>query len=202
MKSERHLNIMLLVLLVGAIMILARHEDCIIGDREAAQPAELPHVEVRMDTVWVHDTVFVRLPSLMTEVVRTMPATVDTEAVLASYFAVRTYADTLRLRDVATVYIADTVTENRLHGRQMSYDLAMMQPRIIYDPPDKEGTDFNPRKGTSTARMALSVGVQLGSEQAAVLGGVRWKCTELGVGYDMRLHAPSILIKHDIGLWQ
>lgn len=198
--NERHLNIMLLVLLAIAITILARHEDCILGE-DATQPSLLPHVEVRMDTVWIHDTVVVSRPVPGKVIVRTVPAQVDTADILTAYYAVRTYTDTLQLRDVATVYIDDTVQENILRGRQMRYDLAQLQPRILYDPPNAGNTHIGPRNGTSSARLALSVGVQLGSEQAAVMGGIRWKRTELGVGYDIRLHAPSILLKHDIGLW-
>lgn len=196
MKNERILNVVLAA--IALMVILAWKED---GD--LLPPAAQPAVEVRMDTVHVHDTIYASLPPMVREVVRTVPAEVDTAALLAAFYAVRTYADTLHLQDMATVYLQDTVTENALHGRLVSYDLARLQPRITYLPQAGKptGTRMETPGKASPARLALTAGVQLGSGQAAVMGGVRWRRTELGVGYDLRLHAPSLTLKYDVALW-
>ncbi|MBR4533074.1 MAG: hypothetical protein IKO85_00800 [Bacteroidaceae bacterium] len=198
MKNERILNVVLGAIALVLVVLLAWRED---GD--LLPPAALPAVEVRMDTVWVHDTLFLSQPGMVNEVVRMVPAEVDTAALLASFYAVRTYADTVHLQDVATVYLSDTVTENALHGRLVSYDLALMQPRITYIPPS---ADTRPASGgtgqLSPPRLALSLGTQLGSEQAALVVGLRLKRAELGIGYDLRLHAPSVTLKYDIWQWQ
>ncbi|MBR4533068.1 MAG: hypothetical protein IKO85_00770 [Bacteroidaceae bacterium] len=41
-----------------------------------------------------------------------------------------------------------------------------------------------------------------GNEQAALVVGLRLKRAELGIGYDLRLHAPSVTLKYDIWQWQ
>ena len=198
MKNERILNVVLAAIAFMLLVILGWKED---GDLQPT--ATLPAVEVRMDTAYVHDTIYQSLPPMVREVVRTVPAEVDTAALLEAYYAVRTYADTLHLQDVATVYLSDTVTENALHGRLVSYDLARLQPRITYLPPAGEptGTRIEVPGKTSPARLALTAGVQLGSEQAAFMAGVRWRRTEFGIGYDLRLRAPSITLKYDVALW-
>ena len=208
MKRDRILNMLLGGLLLGLLVVLSGHEDCLLGGRRVEhtspnQVASPPRVEVRLDTLWLHDTIYRSLPPKVVEVVRPVPSAVDTSSVLSAYYAVRTYTDTLRLFDVATVYVDDTVTENSLRGRLFRYDLAQMQPRIAYIP-SAEPTGAVGGSGEKKAfpRLALSVGVQLGREQASVMGGFRWKRTELGVGYDLRLHAASVMVKYDVWRWK
>ncbi|MBQ7496202.1 MAG: hypothetical protein IJT75_10755, partial [Bacteroidaceae bacterium] len=188
-KSERILNILLAAMVLLMAWMIAEHEDCILGDHTS----EPPIVELRIDTVWVHDTIETPGPVVVREEVREVPARVDTAAVLQRYFTARTLSDTFHLRDVATVRITDTVFQNNIVARTIDYDLAKLDISL---------QRRKPRIGTPPARLALSVGVQLGSEQTAVIGGVRCKRTELGLGYDLSLHAPSIFFKYDLWQWQ
>jgi len=153
---------------------------------------ENPIVELHIDTLWLHDTILTAGPVVVREEVREVPADVDTAAIISSYFTARTLTDSFRLRDMATVRITDTLFQNDIIGRAIDFDLAQLD--VSYDIHEH-------RKGTP-ARLALTVGVQLGREQAALMGGVRFKRAELGVGYDFRLHAPSITLKYDIMQWQ
>lgn len=163
--------------------------------------AQPPMVRLQVDTLWVHDTLHVHHPAVVREVTRPVPAEVDTAAILAAFHTQRIYADTIRLRDAATVYISDTLEQNMISGRGVSYDLVQLEPTIIYDPPPAGEASFNNRR-SSSARLALTAGVQLGREQAAVAAGLRIRRAEILGAYDLRLHAPSITLKYDILQWQ
>ena len=164
----------------------------LLGSRVSHRPAEEPTVELRIDTMWCHDTIVKPGPVLVWEEVREVTADIDTMAIVQAYYTTRIMADTFRLRDMAEVHIVDTLVENKIIGRYIDYDLAQLD--ISYD-------IHETRKGTP-ARLALTVGVQLGREHAALMGGVRFKRTELGAGYDFRLHAPSLTLKYDILQWR
>lgn len=188
MKHERFISVVLAAMLLAIIMLVAGLED---GLRD--RTAELPMVEMRIDTVWVHDTIKTPGPVVVREEVREVPADVDTAAILQQYFTARTLSDTFHLRDVATVRITDTVLENNIVGRMVDYELAQLVPSAV---------TFYPSEKTLHSRLALTAGMQLGGEQAAVMGGVRFKRTELGLGYDLRLRRPSVFFKYDLWQWQ
>ena len=190
MKSERILNILLAAMVLLMAWMIAEHEDCILGDHTS----EPPIVELRIDTVWVHDTIFTGAPVMVKERVREVPASVDTAAIVAAFYTERTFSDTFHLRDMATVRITDAVVQNSIVGRTVDYDLATLQPRVVCFPSGKP-------TGTN-ARLALSVGVQLGGEQTAVMAGLRYGRTELAGGYDLRLKAPSVFLKYDLWQWR
>lgn len=180
-----------LLIILGAIEARRHHTD-------VAQPTM---VRLQVDTLWVHDTLHVHHPAVVREVTRPVPAEVDTAAILAAYYTQRIYADTIRLRDAATVYLSDTLEHNMLCGRGVRYDLMQLEPTIIYDPPPAGEASLNKRH-SSSARLALTAGVQLGREQAAVAAGLRIRRAEILGAYDLRLHAPSITLKYDIIEWQ
>lgn len=187
MKRERILNIVLAGMAAVLVFAVSQLESEI--ERLRTEP---PAVEVRIDTVWVCDTILTPGPVVVREEVREVPAIVDTAEILQQYFTARVLADTFQLRDVATVRVTDTLFQNNIIGRAVDYDLAMLDISAEYKGPEKP----------SQARLALSLGVQLGSEQAAVIGGIRYKRVEVGVGYDLRLRAPSILLKYDLWQWR
>ena len=152
---------------------------------------EEPIVELKIDTCWIHDTIRTAGPVVVREEVREVPAAVDTAAILSAYYTERIISDSFHLRDVATVRITDTLFANAIIGRQVDYDLALLQPSVTVS-------------GANTRRpqLALSVGVQIGREQAALMAGFRFKRTEVLGGYDFRLKSPSVTIKYDIKQWQ
>lgn len=186
MKIERILNIVLAVATIVAIGMMAMM--CHNIHNVMSEP---PVVELRIDTTWVHDTIRTAGPVVVREEVREVPAAVDTAAILSAYYTERTLSDTFHLRDVATVRITDTLYMNNIVGRQVDYDLATLD--VSYE--------VKYRNCYTQPRMALSLGAQLGREQAAVMVGLRRKRAELLAGYDLRLHAPSVTLKYDLKQW-
>lgn len=187
MKRE---GIVCLFFMALLIFMLAKIEGCIQKHRDTSPDSLL--VEVRIDTLWIHDTLHVYHPAVIRELTRPVPAEVDTAAILASHFMTRVYADTLRIADVATVHISDSVSENRLQSRSIDWVAAQLEPVVTVTKPPN----------VVTPRLALSTGVQLGTKQATVVVGLRIKRAELLAGYDLRLHTPNITLKYDIWQWQ
>ena len=188
MKHERILNIVLATMLLAMMFVLSWHEKCLLGERSDGTPA----VELRIDTVWVRDTILTTSPVVVREEVREVPASVDTAAIVQHYFTARVLSDTFHLRDMVTVRITDTLFQNDIVGRTVDYDLATLEPTVIY----------TPAAGQRHPRVALSAGVQLGREQVAVLAGLRIRRAELLGGYDLRLRAASVSLKYDVWQWQ
>ena len=186
--NERKVNIILIILMVAILASMAWMEE----RWESQPPAGEPKIDLRIDTVWVHDTIQTPGPVVVREEVREVPRTVDTAAIVQQYYTARVLSDTFHLRDMATVRITDTVFQNDIVGRTIDYDLATLEPTVIY----------TPAAGQKHPRVALSAGVQLGREQAALMAGVRIKRAEVLGGYDFRLRAPSITFKYDILQWQ
>ncbi len=144
-------------------------------------------VDLRIDTLWVHDTLQSPGPVEVKYREKTVPADVDTAAILQKYYTERIMADTLRLKDMATVYIRDTVYMNNIIGRYVDYDLARL---------DISATAPRAKK------WALSLGTSIGRQQAAVLAGIRYKRADIAAGYDFRQRAPMVTLKYDILQWQ
>lgn len=161
----------------------------LLGGRVSQCSTEAPTVELRIDTMWCHDTIVKLGPVLVWEEVREVPADIDTMAVVQAYYTTRVMADTFRLKDMAEVHIVDTVIENKIVGRYIDYDLAHLNVTTSVH-------------GTATPRLALSIGAQMGTEQASLMAGIRIRRTEILGGYDFRLHAPSITLKYDILKWR
>lgn len=203
MKRERILNIVLGTLLLVLVAALAFDDERRTGMMTARhQPAEGLVVKLHTDTVWIHDTIRTAGPVVVREEVREVPAAVDTAAILSAYYTARTLSDTFHLRDVATVRITDTLLQNDIVGRHVDYDLAQVVPTAVTIYPSETPTDRIASRIGTPVRLALSLGAQLGSEQAAVMGGVRFKRVELVGAYDLRLRAPSITLKFDVRQWQ
>ena len=161
----------------------------LLGSRVSSHTEE-PTVELRIDTMWCHDTIVKPGPVLVWEEVREVPADIDTMAIVQAYYTTRVMADTLRLQDMAEVHIVDTVVENKIVGRYIDYDLAHLD------------VTASVHGKTAAPRLALTVGAQMGTEQAALLAGVRIRRAEILGGYDFRLHAPNITLKYDILQWR
>lgn len=189
MKRERILNIVLAAMAAVLIYIISLQESEIERLR-----TETPAVEIRMDTVWVRDTIQTSGPVVVREEVREVPASVDTAAILQRYYTARVLADTFHLRDVATVFVQDTLFQNDIIGRSVDYELATLIPRLEFSAP--------PAAASSSPRLALSIGAQLGTEQAAVMAGLRLRRAEILGAYDLRLRAPSLILKYDLWQWQ
>ena len=88
-----------------------------------------PKIEYRYDTVWVDVPVDVPVPykvvcihtdTIYKYITDTVLTDVDTAAILASYFAVLTYNDTIRDSQIA-IYLQEKVSQNRIISRDLAY---------------------------------------------------------------------------------
>lgn len=192
MKKERLIILLLAAALMAALTYIDRRLTA--GRQCAAGP---PVVELRIDTVWIRDTLTLRRPALVREVVREVPAAVDTAAILADYHAARAYADTLRIADVATVRLLDTVAENRLRSRHVAYDVMRLQPAAVALRPPDAGA----RPSAAAPRLALTAGLQTGARQLAPALGLRYRRAAVLAAYDLRLRTPSVTLTFDIVTW-
>lgn len=180
MKFNRFILIILLVFVGAADFMLWR---------QATAPVAPPgdSVVIDLDTVWVYDTIYSEGPTIYVEKTVPVPSDVDTAAILQQHYTMRVLHDSVHLRDMATVFIIDTLFRNDIVGRQIRYDLATFDTHITLQP--------------KKPRLSLSMGAQLGKEEAAVLGGVRYKRSEFLAGYDFRHRSPSLTFKYDIIQW-
>ena len=195
MNKQRLITILLAVLAAAAIVVID-HMDSRLTDRHCA--AEPPVVELRIDTVWLHDTIATSRPAMVREVVREVPARVDTAAILAAFYAARAYADTLRIADVATVCLLDTIAENSIRSRRVAFDVMRLQPTAVALQPPDAAT----RTAPAAPRLAITAGLQAGPRQLAPTLGLRYRRATVAAAYDLRLNAPSVTLCFDIVQWQ
>ncbi|MBO4906232.1 MAG: hypothetical protein J5486_04235 [Bacteroidaceae bacterium] len=92
---------------------------------------------------------------------------------------------------MATAYILDTVSQNSIVSRSLSFDVAQLAVTATCQP-------LRPRP----PRLSLSAGLQMGRHHLAPYAGLRMRRTEIGLGYDVRLHSPTITLKYDLFQWQ
>lgn len=85
---------------------------------------------VTTDTIRHTDTITRPVPYPAHIIVHTPPAQIDTAAVIAAYFESRVYNDTLVNTPLLTVSVADTVRENALQGRKVSYTYAQTEATV------------------------------------------------------------------------
>ena len=119
------------VLLCLVLMIGGSTASYFIGYRHGAIS-----VQKQIDTIRVHDTLTIEKPQLVKEIYLRIPAKVDTAAILASQFTERIYRDTVKVPDVMTVVMTDTLRENILTGRDFIYDIHLptFRPKHAFSP--------------------------------------------------------------------
>src|ERR1044072_2600105 len=106
-------------------------------------PAPCPQVQSRVDTQYINvysspavdtiylpgDTVYrkVRVPGkdsmIFVEIVRSVPAKVDTQAILQDYYSLIIQTDSIKIPN-GSVHTIDTVTKNRIVGRKLDVVMA------------------------------------------------------------------------------
>ena len=112
---------------------------------------------------------------------------IDTLAILADYYAVRTYEDT-QVLDSLNITITDTVSQNQILGRKIAYNFTYPRKTI------KETIYLNKRE------LYFGVGVTGNPDQLQYLGGEmvyknkKRQAYGLGVGVDQNL-VPVISVR-------
>lgn len=133
---------------------------------------------LRTDTIYSVDTLVLQAPAVIKEIPVPMPVDVDTAAILAAYHTQRVYNDPVISTPVLHVEIVDTVYQNLLMGRSVSYQIK--QPV------------FN---------NALSFGLSVAPHHTFLNVGYRHKRTELMAGYDVFNKAVMMSAKYDFFRW-
>ena len=177
MNDTRLKTIVSCVLLCLALMIGGSIASYFIGYRHGAIS-----VQQQIDTIRVHDTLTIEKPQLVKEVYLRIPAKVDTAAILASHFTERVYRDTVKVPDVMTVVLTDTVRENILTGRDFIYDIHL------------------PTFRTASSH-AISLGGSAGHDFYTLQAAYRYKRFTLGGGYEFHTRQPYVKLSYDIIQW-
>lgn len=110
---------------------------------------------------------------------RTVPARVDTAAILADYFNERHYRDTIVQRPYLRVELTDVVGQNRLLDRRVVVNYR--QP-VVRD-------------------NALTLGADLGRGLCAVVAGYRRRSWEFRAGYDFTNRTPVVGVQKTLWQW-
>lgn len=133
------------------------------------------------DTIMVIDTVHIESPVKIRRIPVSVPALVDTQAILKDYFAKNIYQDTLIRTEVLSVVIRDTVEKNGLSGREVYYTLR--QP-VLHEK----------HNGLSLSSMFAfkSIPVTLNYEREA------WR---FSAGYDVVNNVPVIGVGYRFARW-
>lgn len=147
----------------------------ILGRCTARQPMPeaLPAVAVE-----ITDTL-VDVISEPVVVERTVPARVDTAAILADYFNERHYRDTIVERPYLRVELTDVVGQNRLLDRRVVVNYRQ------------------PAAGDN----ALTLGADLGRGLCSVVAGYRRKTWEFRAGYDFTNRTPVVGVQKTLWQW-
>ena len=165
------------VLLCLALLIGGSLASYFIGYRHGAIS-----VQKQIDTIRVHDTLTIEKPQLVKEVYLRIPEKVDTAAILASHFTERIYRDTVKVPDVMTVVLTDTVRENILTGRDFIYDIHL--------------PTFRP-----ASHHAISLGGSVGHDFYTLHAAYRYKRLAVGGGYEFHTKQPYVKLSYDIIQW-
>lgn len=146
-----------------------------LGRCTARRPASIVPPAV---TVEITDTLVDVIGTPMV-VERTVPARVDTAAILADYFNERHYRDTIVQRPYLRVELTDVVGQNRLLDRQVVVNYR--QP-VVRD-------------------NALTLGIDLGRGLCAVVAGYRRRSWEFRAGYDFTNRTPVVGVQKTLWQW-
>jgi hypothetical protein len=121
----KNIQSLLIVVLIVIIFLL----------RNCSGPIE-PTERVIRDTIVEYVTIEKEYPVYVPKVkyitkvnIDTFTTPIDTAAILADYYAIRTYEDT-QVLDSLNITITDTVSQNQILGRQIAYNFAYPRKTI------------------------------------------------------------------------
>jgi hypothetical protein len=148
-----------------------------------------PKIEVNTAPVYIYDTNYYSIPIVIkppdVSIPITMPADVDTQAILEKFFTKHIYADTLTDSNL-TAIIVDTIALNRLSGRFFSYRINRPIEQHIYQAARKE-------RFTVGAVALIDTVTNL-----ALIGGLRFKDFEVIGGKNLNRKQYLIGVKKSL----
>ena len=131
---------------------------------------------VHIDTFFVHktDTIVFYKPTPVYISAPELPPVVDTAAVISDYYSKKIYSELLIDTENLKLSLSDTVSQNAIHGRSISYEL--MFPEIT-------------RTVTITKKPVFSLSLLLDCRSSAsIVAG--YKHFFIQGGYDLQLKEP------------
>ena len=123
-------NILILALIIVVLFF-------VLGDSEyIGRAADKPIVVTKIDSFYKHDTITKykkgnSIPFVVLDTIYKIDQVHDTAYIVNDYNKVKAYSDTLRINADNSVYIKDTITQNRIIGR--SYLANLTQKTIVID---------------------------------------------------------------------
>ncbi len=138
--------------------------------------------QVRIDTLHIRDTVRQSFPVLVASEPVMVAQPVDTAAILREHFTLNVFRDTLRVKDFGIVTVTDTVFQNRIGGREFTYDLSI--PTC-----------------TSMRRAKFDIGVGAFAQRDAygLQASLKVKHLLLSGGYDFKNQSPHVGVLYMFG---
>ena len=182
-KYFKNIQSLLIVVLIVVIYLM----------RQCSGPIE-PTERIIRDTVIEYVTVEKEYPVYVPKVkyiiktkIDTFTTPIDTAAVLADYYAIKTYED-IKVLDSLNLTITDTISQNQILSRKISYNFTYPRTTI------KETIYINKRE------LYVGLGLTGNKDQLQYLGGEmvfrnkKRQAYGLGVGVDQNL-VPVISIR-------
>jgi hypothetical protein len=121
-------NILILALVVFLLFF-------VLGDSKyIGRAADNPIVVTKIDSFYKHDTIIKykkgsSIPFVVLDTIYKIDQVHDTAYIVNDYNKVKAYSDTLRINTDNSVYIQDTITQNRIIGR--SYKAHLTEKTIV-----------------------------------------------------------------------
>jgi hypothetical protein len=176
-KYFKNIQSLLIVVLVVVIFLM----------RQCSGPVTPTEPQIIRDTIIEYVTIEKEYPVYVPKIkyvtkvdIDTFTTPIDTSAILADYYAIRTYEDT-QVLDSLDLTITDTVSQNQILGRKIAYNFTYPRTTI------KETIYLNKRE------LYFGVGVTGNLDQLQYLGGEmvfknkKRQAYGLGVGVDQNL---------------
>ena len=183
-KYFNNIQSLLIAVLVVVILLM----------RQCSGPVTPTEPQIIRDTIIEYVTIEKEYPVYVPKVkyitkvdIDTFSTPIDTAAILADYYAIRTYEDT-QVLDSLDLTITDTVSQNQILGRKIAYNFTYPRTTI------KETIYLNKRE------LYFGVGVTGNQDQLQYLGGEmvfrnkKRQAYGLGVGVDQNL-VPVVSVR-------
>ena len=183
-KYFKNIQSLLIVVLVVVISLM----------RQCSGPVTPTEPQIIRDTIIEYVTIEKEYPVYVPKIkyvtkvdIDTFTTPIDTSAILADYYAIRTYEDT-QVLDSLDLTITDTVSQNQILGRKIAYNFTYPRKTI------KETIILNKRE------LYFGLGVTGNKDQLQYLGGEmvfknkKRQAYGLGVGVDQNL-VPVISVR-------
>jgi len=177
---KKYFNSIQSLLIAVLVVVILLMRQC-SGQATPTEPQIIRDTIIEYVTIEKEYPVYVPKIKYITKVdIDTFTTPIDTSAILADYYAIRTYEDT-QVLDSLDLTITDTVSQNQILGRKIAYNFTYPRKTI------KETIILNKRE------LYFGVGVTGNLDQLQYLGGEmvfrnkKRQAYGLGVGVDQNL---------------